>query len=272
MEIRRQRSSVGHVNKYFVIGTARRWPPACALRWPCRATACNLPSVTIAERGTGDPVHVMPGADGGNALLTDRVYSELRELIFRGDIPAGQPLSIPALAVRLQVSRSPVREAVQRLIYEGVATQIAYAGARVAILGEQAAQESLLIRELLEGLAARQAAENVSGQAVSDLELLLREQDLGGTNGSALTDERAFHRRILDLSANSTLAVQLERLDLRSRMIRPDPWQSPAHHEIAVSEHRGIVEAIVAGDPAEAESRARRHVANLRVRLNRTQA
>ena len=65
-------------------------------------------------------------------LLADRAYRQLSRAILRNQLVAGTPLSVPELARRLNISRSPVREAVQRLIYDGLAANVPHRGAIVS--------------------------------------------------------------------------------------------------------------------------------------------
>ena len=87
------------------------------------------------------------------ALLTESVHETLRELIFSGELAPGTPLSVPALASKLNVSRTPVREAVQQLIYEGIAVHTRNAGAKVDSLDAESLRAVFEVREVLDGLA-----------------------------------------------------------------------------------------------------------------------
>ena len=94
---------------------------------------------------------------GEGALLTQSVVRRLRDEIFAGQMAPGTPLSVPGLAARLEVSRSPVREAVQQLVVEGLAEYTPRVGAKVAALDEASLRHVFEVREVLDGLAARQA-------------------------------------------------------------------------------------------------------------------
>ena len=83
------------------------------------------------------------------ALLTESVHETLRELIFSGELAPGTPLSVPALASKLNVSRTPVREAVQQLIYEGIAVHTRNAGAKVDSLDAESLRAVFEVREVL---------------------------------------------------------------------------------------------------------------------------
>ena len=91
-------------------------------------------------------------------LLADRAYRELSQAIVSRGLEPGTRLSVPELARQLGVSRSPVREAVQRLIYDGLAEDRGRRGAVVARIEPDDFLSLLELRELLEGFAAGRAA------------------------------------------------------------------------------------------------------------------
>ncbi|MBD8078874.1 GntR family transcriptional regulator [Cellulosimicrobium arenosum] len=210
------------------------------------------------------------------ALLAESVYRTLVDQIFDGDLPPGAALSVPALAARLDVSRSPVRESVQRLIHEGLAVHVPHAGARVLQLDERAVQDVLAVREALDGLAAEEAARRASTPDVAGLSALVDQQ-------LAVLDEPAdprrdarldveLHSRVRELSGNLPLTDALRRLDAQAHLYTSGMWGVAANRRLAVVEHRRIVDAVAAGDAAGARSAASAHVAAIGVRMRRWRA
>ena len=207
-------------------------------------------------------------------LLGDVVYSRLVERIFSGELAPGTALSVPALATDLAVSRSPVRESVQRLIAEGLAVHTPHAGARVAQLTDADFAEVMAVRELLDGYAARQAAERARTPDIARLTALLENQaeQLAG-EPDPVADSRLdleFHTAVRDLAANRTLSDALHRLDARAHLYNSGLWADRRAREIALHEHRKIVDAIEAGDVTAAERAAAGHVAALLIRMRRS--
>ncbi|GAA0291427.1 GntR family transcriptional regulator [Kineococcus aurantiacus] len=206
-------------------------------------------------------------------LLVDSVYSTLLDRIVDGRLSPGSVLSVSALAVELGVSRSPVRESVQRLVAEGVAVTVAHTGARVATVTLADLEEVLRVREVLDGLAAAEATEAVGARDVARLEELVEagERAVRGPvdpAGDAALDLR-FHALLRELSGNATLAETLRRLEVRAHLFGAGLWADQRHRELAVAEHRGIVAAVAAGDVAAGRTRAAAHVAALAVRMRR---
>ena len=213
----------------------------------------------------------MTSSDG--ALLTESVHSALQELIFSGELQPGSPLSVPALAARLNVSRTPVREAVQQLIYEGLATHTRNAGARVTLLDEEAVKSVFVVREVLDGLAAQNATLNASRATVEQLRKMVQVQrEMLDESADRFRDAKLdleFHTLIRDTAGNRPLSDALARLDGQSHLYRSDMWTAELNRRLAVGEHERIVAAIEAGDAEGARAAACAHVSGLYVRTRR---
>lgn len=205
--------------------------------------------------------------------LADSVYERLRYAIFAGDLTPGSRLSVPRLAQELTVSRSPVREAVLRLIEEGLATGIPHRGAFVAHVGTSELVELYQVREVLEGLAARLAAERADAELCSTLaesherhRKAIRENDLAGH----LELDMQFHRLMRQGTGNAELTRLLDGTQDKVRLAMITRTASSGRLE-ALNEHGAILESIRVGDADGAESRARAHVQRLRATLRRSQ-
>ncbi|MFF0487752.1 GntR family transcriptional regulator [Nocardia sp. NPDC004068] len=208
-----------------------------------------------------------------SALLGASVHRQIRQLVLAGELGPGTPLSVPALATRLGVSRSPVREAVQQLIYEGLAVAVPHAGARVAALDDRQIRDVLSVRAVLDGLAAAEAAPLLAEPDLDKLSAILAEQE---ENLLAAPDpprdarlDVEFHAFIRDRSANRPLCEALSRLEAQTHLYRGDLWRSIRNRRTAFREHRRIVEALESGNPADARAAAEAHVLGLITRLGR---
>ncbi|MEW2357163.1 GntR family transcriptional regulator [Spirillospora sp. NPDC029432] len=203
--------------------------------------------------------------------IADAVYERLREEIFAGDLAPGARLSVPALAERLEVSRSPVREAVFRLVQDRLASEEPRRGAVVAEIGARELAAIYDVREVLEGLAARLAVENAGRRLVTALREVLGEHEraVRDTDVAAVTEaDMRFHELIRRASGNAEVVRLLDgvqtqvRLAMRTTRVMSGPRQ-------AVDDHRAILTAIESGDPDAAERAARAHVFRLRSTLLR---
>ncbi|MFI6868146.1 GntR family transcriptional regulator [Nocardia sp. NPDC050406] len=211
--------------------------------------------------------------DTSAALLGPSVHRQLRQLVLSGELEPGAPLSVLALAARLGVSRSPVREAVQQLIYEGLAVTVPHAGARVAVVDDARIREVLAVRAVLDGLAAAEAATRLTEADLAKLTAMLAAQEENLRDGADSARDAEldleFHTFIRDSSGNATLADELARLESQAHLYRGDLWTRERNRRIAVREHRRIVEALESGHAEDARAAAQAHVHGLLTRLDR---
>lgn len=202
--------------------------------------------------------------------LADDVYAQLREEITGGALVAGDRLSVPALALKFSISRSPVREAIQRLVVEGLLTEHAHRGAVVARISSADLAQLYEVREVLEGLAARLAATRILSRELEELAAILNEHEAVLEKGTDLTGhmeaDARFHRRVHEIADNEELLRQMGRQQAMIRMAMHTTVVSAGPGR-ALSEHRDLLLALEAHDPDRAEQVARRHIARLRVSL-----
>jgi DNA-binding GntR family transcriptional regulator len=203
--------------------------------------------------------------------LADQAYEILRARILERELQPGQRLSVPQLAGELGLSRSPVREAVQRLVAEGLGVEQVHRGAVVAGFGADEVDEMYELRAVLEGLSARRAAARVAPGLVSDLTALLTDHSKAIKFGSEPDIVRAdlrFHSRILEAADSLHLSRALTPIIGRANlaMLAGDLRAWPKE---AVREHRRVLQAIKAGDESAAEESARLHIELVQQRLRR---
>jgi DNA-binding GntR family transcriptional regulator len=202
--------------------------------------------------------------------LVDQAYEAIREGIFDGGLPPGARLSVPELARRLGISRSPVKEAITRLIDEGLASFVPHRGAVVAEVSGEDLQELYQLREVLEGLACRLAAETITGGEVARLAEILGADRAAVETGDVSRHiglDLEFHDLIRRSTGNQRLIEVLNRLQGQIRIALRLTSAVPGMAHKAVAEHELILGAIRDHDPALAESRARQHIVRLREAL-----
>jgi DNA-binding GntR family transcriptional regulator len=214
-----------------------------------------------------------PADTGQSRLLGDQAYERIKSMVIDGALPPGTSLSVSALAVELGMSRSPVREAVQRLIHDGLATHVAHRGAMVTQVDAVELDSLYVVKEPLEGLAARLATERMTVDDEQILrELLAQHEELlsAGAPGSVHTQmDLTLHRTVHLIAGNPALAEVLAQFAGRTNLAFPALWTSKEMARLAIDEHRAIVDAMIAGDPDGAERAARRHVSCIRLRWAR---
>ena len=191
----------------------------------------------------------------------DAVYQALRRSILDGELPPGHRLRSDALATDLNVSRTPVREALRKLEAEGL-VNASRLGLVVRQLTEEDLTEIFYLREALEGMAARLAAENATRAEIDELHALFEDMEAVAARGDIaglreLTGE--FHLLVCRASHNRRLMQSLERLLDHVRQAQSSTLYMQGRPADALEEHRGLLRAIEQRDPDRAETLARQH-------------
>jgi DNA-binding GntR family transcriptional regulator len=202
----------------------------------------------------------------GTLTIPDRIFTLLREAIVEGEIPAGAKISEPELARSYGISRGALREAIGRLEACGLVVRRPNLGARVVTLSSQQLLEIFHVREALEGMAARLAAQHMGDAEIAELRALLQQ------HGRQIEDDAAhayfqregdldFHYRIVQGSHNARL-IDLLCNDLYHlvRLYRYQFGMPSKRAPRAFVEHEHIVDAIERRDAEMAELMMRAHV------------
>ena len=204
-------------------------------------------------------------------VLTDHVVAKLEQLILGGRYQPGEKLREQTLAEEMGVSRGPLREAIRTLEGRRLLERTPRAGVQVVGVSLSDLEQILVTREALEGMAARQAAENMTVAEVNALRhtvsgLQSRPQDAAGAVFSAGPDND-FHRLIAKGSRNRWLenllvkdVYSLLRLYRMQAARRPDVTDS-------LAEHHTIINRIHARDGEGAEAAMRAHLRGSRARM-----
>jgi len=202
---------------------------------------------------------------------SEHVYRRLRDAIREGKFRSGDRLMEIEVADWLKVSRTPVRDAIRRLEGEGMLQYEPRHGLVVARLDRQAVMELYVMRETLEGTAARLCARHASDMELLDLaELVERERAIGGDPEAAAQHNRLFHEAIHRGAHNRYLEKSLAAVNDSMWLLGKPLMLLPHRAEAALMEHARIVEAVQRRNPDEAEEAARQHVrAAQRERLKR---
>lgn len=197
--------------------------------------------------------------------LADRVYWLLKKKIVEGEIPLGTRLVEKDLASRLDVSRSPLREAIQRLQFDGLMRIVPRKGSYVVDFSEKELLDIFQVREQLEGLAVQLAAETITVAQLDAMEqkLVLVQEILSDDKASyPMEVDRDFHDAILEDSGNKQLAEIIQTLQGRLQLLRQRSGAVPGRALCALNEHFGILEALRAGDGELARKRMCEHIRN----------
>ena len=222
-------------------------------------------------------------APGESASLTERVAAALREKLLRGEYRPGERLAELTLAPQLNASRTPVRLALERLAHQGLLEALPYGGFRVREFTIADIWDGIEIRGVLEGTAARLAAERLANPA--ELQPLRRCHEafaqVAPMNMDGFLDyvekNLAYHHELWKLARSPTLERALESVCALpfagpGALVFGGSDDAQAFHarnaSIAIEHHRAILEAIERREGARAEGLAREHSRMVRANLD----
>jgi DNA-binding GntR family transcriptional regulator len=196
----------------------------------------------------------------------DEAFDCLQTAIVKGDLIPGEKIGEVELCSRFHLTRGPLREALGRLESRGLLVRRPHAGVKVVAVSADELIELYRIRELMEGLAARQAAERMTDAEIAALRATLdtHETMIEQAQGQAYYQAEGdydFHHRIATGSRNTKLTqMLLGDLYYMVRMYRYRLSTSAGRPHMALGEHRNIVDAIASRDGDLAEFLMKRHI------------
>ena len=198
--------------------------------------------------------------------LADVAAHRLAQSIVTGELAQGQKLNEAELAERFGMGRGPLREALRQLEGMRLVKRIPNAGARVVVLDRKTLSDLYAVREILEGLACRLAAVQMTDAEITQLSTLLdkHEEQIKKQGGKVYAQSEGdldFHYQIVRGSRNQMLMDLLggEQYQLL-RMCRFRTSRNAQRTKPALNQHRQIVDALVHRDGELAEMLMRRHI------------
>jgi GntR family transcriptional regulator, vanillate catabolism transcriptional regulator len=214
----------------------------------------------------------MTRRDASHESQTGRALLTLRELLLRGEFSPGEHLSELQLASRLEASRTPIRLALNRLAHEGLLEAAPFGRFRVRKFTMAEVWDAIELRGVLEGTAARLAAERISSSAELDaIRQLQKRMDAithatVDTFGLYIDLNEAFHSALIDLAKSAMLRRSIEH-------VKTLPFASPSALVFARSklpraaemlivgqeQHHAILDAVESRQGTRAEALAREH-------------
>ena len=212
-------------------------------------------------------------APGDGETLSDQIFKKIQAAIVKRRDGPGSKISEPELARIHGVSRGPLREALHRLEGQRLLVRVPHAGARVVSLSQQELCELYEIRESLEGMACRLAAERMPAAEVQELRRVLEahERDEAFQAGLGYYQQEGdydFHYRIVKGSGNQMLFRMLcDELYQLARMYRIQYSTTPNRPRQSFAEHHRILDAIADRDGELAELLMRRHIRASRLNI-----
>jgi DNA-binding GntR family transcriptional regulator len=199
--------------------------------------------------------------------LSIRVYDHVKRRIVANELPFGSKLTEDGLAKELGISRTPIREALNRLAQDRLVTVSPGRGAFVATFSFDDMVQLLEIRETLEGMAARLASNRITKETLEKLRQRLKataqKHEHNGYKGY-LDADRDFHECVISACGNHQLSQLMKSLQDRIQMLRSRSVMLPGRARKSFQEHMEIIDALSARDPDLAEEKIRTHIRNVK--------
>lgn len=198
-----------------------------------------------------------------NYSMSARVFHKIRESILSGKYTADEMLKEKKIGDELGVSRTPVREALRQLELEGLVTIIPNKGAFVIGVSTKDVKDIYEMRELLEGLCAKWAAQRVNDRQLAELEenIYLTEFHYTKKNWDQIVAlDNRFHELLYEASGSRELQRVLTDYHQYVQRIRRITLGQEKRVKNSTQEHRMILDALKAHDPQQAQENAKAHI------------
>jgi DNA-binding GntR family transcriptional regulator len=202
--------------------------------------------------------------------MHDEAAAQLRDRIFAGELMPGTFLDEGRLAEQMQISRTPLREALKVLTAEGLVRHEPRRGCFVSEVTEQDLDEIFPVMALLEGRCAREAALHATDGDLQALEALhdkLNRHARARRINDYYAANYAIHEAIIALANNRWLAQVIADLRKILKLARQQQLHAPGRLEQSLSEHMAVFAALKARDPEGAEAAMRTHLTRQREAL-----
>lgn len=199
----------------------------------------------------------------GPSLSAQQLVEILRTAIMTGELVPKQRLVEGELAIEYGASRGNVRVALTELSVEGLVERVQNRGARVRAVSIDEAVEITEVRAALEALCARKAAEKISDPEAEDLKSLAREMEDAVSRGdreSYSACNRQLHARIIEISAQETAAVTIQRLRGQAVRFQFQLAKQPGRPNVSLPQHLAIIDAVCRHDSKGAAEAMRLHL------------
>ena len=208
-----------------------------------------------------------------NLSSPDRVVETITTGLRAGRFVPGQRLIESDLTQTLSVSRGPVREALKRLAAEGIVTLTRHRGAYIRALQREEAKKILLVLEVLTGLAASLAAQEINApgnrQRMRDaLEHLKKVHDSGGVV-SYLDERRHFYDTVIEIGGNEQIARILPTMQIHLLRAQFRSYWTSEENESRFNDYARVTAAILEGNAKKAEREMGLHIRRVRQGVDR---
>ncbi|WP_163851769.1 GntR family transcriptional regulator [Pseudooceanicola aestuarii] len=205
-----------------------------------------------------------PAQPGKRESLRGQAYEALKKRILSCDLKPGEAVTVAALAQDMGLGRTPVIQAVDRLMLDGLVEVMPRKGVVVSPVSLEVLIEIIEVRLLNECRAARWASQRITDKQVKALRNNVKAMQKAAAAREVeqlISLDSAFHKLISEAAGNDILAELLENLHDRSLRFWTLSLQVPEHNDRVVDQHSKIVEALANRDADASEEAVREHIA-----------
>ena len=209
--------------------------------------------------------------DSDGLSVSERTYRQIRERILSGELARGTRLVEATLATRCGVSRTPVSQALKRLLEVNLVEADPLRGLVVRAPEPAEVEDAYVVREVLDGLAARLAAKRLTSDDERRLRFVQQSMSDGIDQGRVeviVGTNIAFHDLLYSIAGNQTLRQLGTNLREYVRRVSSEAFTDMDRARGVLAEHEAILQALVQGDPEKAERVSREHLHNARMNLS----
>jgi|SRR5579872_1079967 len=210
---------------------------------------------------------------GGSDSLRSTAYETIKHQIITCALSPGEYVNEAGLCAQLGLGRTPVHQALQRLMLEGLVEIMPRKGAIVKPISLDEILQIIEVRLVNETYCARLVAERADDRAIRDLEDILQRarQAIRSRNvEQSMLCDREFHTTFARSAGNAVLSELLRRLHERSLRFWFISLRAADHHKSVQDQHEAILDALRKHDPARAEAAVRAHIESFRDNIKRS--
>lgn len=200
---------------------------------------------------------------GRRWTAADQVYNVLERMVITAAFQPGERVTELSLASRLNVSRTPLRQALEKLVSKGWMRRTPSGALHVVDVSEEEIEALYAVRAVLEELLMRQAAAHMGEADVADLRRIVESQTRAASSADADAVSRSgeeFHRLLWRLSGNLVATQFLEEVLQRTTRYRRLSFTEPYRFQEGVKQHRELLDALTRSDVDKASRIIRKHI------------
>lgn len=199
---------------------------------------------------------------------TDQAYEDILDLLLHHELRPGERTSVNLLADRLQLGRTPIKEAITRLEAEGLLSVAGRSGTMANVIDSTQAKQLFALRQVLEDFAAEEAVKHVTGEQIKRLKELTQEMrrqslnsDYSRSTIGFVSANVEFHALIVAAAGNPFLLRLYSQIQMQTQIVTYliHRGYDPKAAERRQAEHESIVRALVARDGRALKANLRAH-------------